>query len=229
MKSVTLKKSLRVLLWACVIFFSSYYIYENCLRYFVFTPKNYHFDFFWTRKYWVFIHVIFGMLATIVSPFQFITYIRKRHLQIHKLLGRTYVYSIFISSVTSFYLCATTPENIWYALGLSGFTAAWLLTAVMGMMSAVRGRLIQHKAWMIRSFVVTVGFSLSRLLEDMIVHAHAEVNRVERLTVLSWVSWIVPLIITEWILIKNRKISNSYNNISFAVNTTKKEPQPMQL
>ena len=169
------------------------------------------------------------MLATIVSPFQFITHIRKHHLQIHKFLGRTYVYSIFISSVTSFYLCATTPENIWYALGLSGFTVAWLFTAIMGMMSAVKGRLIQHKAWIIRSFVVTIGFSLSRLLEDMIVHAHAQVDRVERLTVLSWVSWIVPLIVTEWILVKNRKINNSYNNISFFVSTAKDERQTIQL
>ncbi|QEC66281.1 DUF2306 domain-containing protein [Panacibacter ginsenosidivorans] len=229
MKSVTLKKSLRILLWSCIIFFSGYYIYENCLRYFVFTPKNYHFDFFWTRKYWVFIHIIFGMLATIVSPFQFITFIRKRHLRLHKLLGRIYVFSICISSITSFYLCATTPENIWYALGLGGFTAAWLFTAIMGMVSALKGRLIQHKAWVIRSFVVTIGFSISRLLEDMIVHAHAEVDRVERLTALSWISWIVPLLITEWMLIRNKKINNSYNNVSFAINTAKDELQTINL
>ena len=215
MKSATLKKNIYVLLWASIIFFSAYYIYTNCLRYFVFTPKNYHFDFFWTRKYWVFIHVTTGMLATIVSPFQFITYIRTHYLRTHRILGKTYVYSIIISSVTSFYLCATTPENIWYALGLGGFTAAWVLTALMGMISAIKGKMVQHKAWMVRSFVVTVGFSLSRLLEDVIVHAHAEVERVERLTILSWVSWIIPLMITEWILIKNNKRAGNYSNVSF--------------
>jgi len=82
---------------------------------------------------------------------------------------------------------------------------------------------------MIRSFVVTIGFSISRLLEDMIVHTNAEVSRVDRLTVLSWVSWIVPLIVTEWILIRNRKINKSYNNIAFAVNTAKDEPQTIQI
>jgi len=126
-------------------------------------------------------------------------------------------------------LCATTPENIWYALGLGGFTAAWLFTAIMGVISALKGRFIEHKAWMIRSFVVTIGFSISRLLEDMIVHTNAEVSRVDRLTVLSWVSWIVPLIVTEWILIRNRKINKSYNNIAFAVNTAKDEPQTIQI
>ena len=219
MKSVTLKKSGRILIWACIIFFSTYYIFANCLRYFVFTPKNYHFDFFWNRKYWVFIHVFSGMLATIVSPFQFISYIRTHYRRAHRILGKTYVYSIIISSVTSFYLCATTPENVWYALGLGGFTAAWLVTAVMGMVSAIKGKIDQHKAWMIRSFVVTVGFSTSRLLEDIVIHAHAQVERVDRLTILAWISWIIPLIITEWIIVKNRKKVNNYNNLSFAVNT----------
>lgn len=217
MKSVTLIKRIYALLWACVIFFSLYYIYANCLRYFVFTPKNYHFDFFWTRKYWVFIHIVSGMLATIVAPLQFIPYIRKHFIKIHRLTGRTYVYSIIISSVTSFYLCATTPENFWYALGLGGFTAAWLFTAVMGAITAMRGRLDQHRLWMIRSFVVTVGFSISRLLEDMVIQIHAEVGRVERLTILSWVSWIIPLIITEWLLIKNKnKTTNNFTKVPVA-------------
>lgn len=217
MKSVTLIKRIYALLWACVIFFSLYYIYANCLRYFVFTPKNYHFDFFWTRKYWVFIHIVSGMLATIVAPLQFIPYIRKHFIKLHRLTGRTYVYSIIISSVTSFYLCATTPENFWYALGLGGFTAAWLFTAVMGAITAMRGRLDQHRLWMIRSFVVTVGFSISRLLEDMVIQIHAEVGRVERLTILSWVSWIIPLIITEWLLIKNKnKTTNNFTKVPVA-------------
>jgi uncharacterized membrane protein len=218
MKSVTLKKGSLIFIWACVIFFSSYYIYANCLRYFVFTPKNYHFDFFWNRKYWVFIHVFCGMLATIVSPFQFISYLRTHYRKTHRILGKTYVYSIIVSSVTSFYLCATTPENFWYALGLGGFTAAWLVTAVMGMAFAIKGRIDQHKAWMVRSFVVTVGFSTSRLLEDIIVHAHANVDRVERLTILAWISWIIPLVITEWIIVKNRKKVNNYNKLSFSMN-----------
>ncbi|CAN5569598.1 hypothetical protein BH10BAC2_BH10BAC2_27900 [soil metagenome] len=217
MKFVTLLKRIYALLWGCVIFFSIYYIYANCLRYFVFTPKNYHFDFFWTRKYWVFIHIVSGILATIVAPLQFIPYIRAHFIKVHRITGRIYVYSIVISSITSFYLCATTPENFWYALGLGGFTAAWLFTAVMGAITAMRGRIEQHRSWMIRSFVVTVGFSISRLLEDMVIQVHAEVGRVERLTILSWVSWIIPLIITEWLLIKNKnKISSNFNNVHIA-------------
>jgi len=204
MKSVPLEKRVYAFLWACVVFFSIYYICTNCLRYFIFTPKNYHFGFFWNRKYWLFTHVVSGMTATIMSPFQFISYLRTHYLKLHKVIGRIYVYSIVISSLTSFYLCATTPENFWYALGLGGFTAAWLVTAIMGIFYVMKGRIDLHRAWMVRSFVVTVGFSISRLLEDMIVHTDAEVGRVERLTVLSWVSWIIPLLVTEYILIKKR-------------------------
>lgn len=206
MKSVTPEKRIYAILWAGVVFFSCYYIITNCLRYFVFEPKNYHFDFFWNRKYWLFVHVVSGMIATIASPFQFISYLRSHYLKLHKVIGYTYVSGIVISSVTSFYLCATTPENIWYSLGLTGFTVAWLVTAAIGMIYAIKGKLIQHKEWMVRSFVVTVGFSISRLLEDMVVHSDADVARIERLTILAWVSWILPLLITELIIIRKRNI-----------------------
>lgn len=190
------------------------------MRYFVFTPKNYHFDFFWPRKYWVFVHVFFGVVATIASPFQFISYIRTYYSKLHKFLGKVYVYGIIVSSISSFYLCATTPENLWYALGLGGFTASWLITAIFGMYYALKGKILLHKEWMIRSFVVTVGFSISRLLEDMVVNAEIHVNRVERLTVLAWISWIIPLIVTEWFIIKNRNKNQQPQKVQFAKATT---------
>ena len=217
MKSGTLRKTVILFVWALIIFFSVYYIYANCLRYFVFTPKSYHFDFFWSRKYWVFTHVLSGMIATIVSPFQYWPVIRKRYFALHKLFGKTYVYAIIVSSVTSFYLCATTPENIWYAAGLGGFTAAWLVTALAGMYNALSGKVEAHKEWMLRSFVVTIGFSLSRLLEDIVVNASLEVNRVERLTVLAWVSWILPLAITELFIIQRRKNKQKSLSVRFFV------------
>lgn len=223
MKSVTPEKRIYALLWACVVFFSCYYIYSNCLRYFVFEPRNYHFDFFWNRRYWLFVHVFSGMLATLASPFQFISYLRVHYLRVHKALGYIYVSGIIISSITSFYLCATTPENIWYSLGLTGFTVAWLVTALTGMLYALKGKLLQHKEWMVRSFVVTVGFSISRLLEDMVVHTDADVARVERLTVLAWISWIIPLIITEWIIIRKRnKLKSQISSFDIFTNTVSK-------
>lgn len=110
--------------------------------------------------------------------------------------------SIVISSLTSFYLCATTPENPVYALGLAGFTAAWLFTTVMGYITIRKGKFEQHKLWMIRSFIVTIGFSISRMLEDIVIQANAGGTRDGRLTILAWVSWIIPLAITEIILRK---------------------------
>jgi len=202
MKLPTRPNRLHAVIWFLIISVSIYYIQAKCFRYFVFTPKNYHEDFFWPRRNTLFIHIVSGIIATVVSPFQFISYIRNNYTRLHRIIGKTYIYSIVVSSITSFYLCATTPENIYYALGLTGFTAAWLFTAVMGVITVRKGLIEQHKAWMVRCFVVTIGFSISRLLEDILIHMNAGGTRVERLTVLSWVSWIVPLIITELVLQK---------------------------
>jgi Predicted membrane protein (DUF2306) len=47
-------------------------------------------------------------------------------------------------------------------IGLLAF--AWITTASMAYISVMRGRILQHKEWMIRSYVVTFAFVTFRWL-----------------------------------------------------------------
>ena len=65
---------------------------------------------------------------------------------------------------------------------------------------AIRKRRIQiHKEWMIRSYVVTFAFVSFRWLVDLSFVIELG-NFIERAPTVVWVSWAIPLFITEIIL-----------------------------
>jgi hypothetical protein len=62
----------------------------------------------------------------------------------------------------------------------------------------------QHKEWMIRSYVVTTAFVTFRLFFELLRWT-AIGTIVERLTAMAWLSWAIPLLVTEAVL-QGRKI-----------------------
>ncbi len=202
MKPNILKNRLYATGWILLLLLSLYYIYHNCFRFFIFTEASYH-SHFWPRANWLFIHIVSGIVATLLVPFQLIPALRKKHKNLHRKLGYTYLTSVICSSVTSFYLAATSGFNIAYITGFTCFTLAWLGTTLMGFIAIVNKNVTQHREWMIRSYVVTLGFSIARLLKDTLIPVHIA-TKIDLLTTLTWVSWAIPLFITELILQGNK-------------------------
>ncbi|HXL56538.1 MAG TPA: DUF2306 domain-containing protein [Chitinophagaceae bacterium] len=206
MRPNILKKNLLIAGWILLLLVSVYYILHNCLPFFVFTEASYS-RHFWPRASWLFIHIVSGIVATLVIPFQLIPSIRKNYLSMHRSLGYTYLISVTCSSVTSFYLAATSDFNIAYITGFTCFTFAWISTTLMGYIAIINRNITQHREWMIRSYVVTLGFSTMRLLKDSLVPVDIA-TRPHLITALTWISWVIPLFITELVL-RARKVKGT--------------------
>src|SRR6202167_2174611 len=68
-------------------------------------------------------HTLAGIFALLIGPINFSSRIRQRHLQLHRILGRVYVISVFVGSFTGIALA-------WRRLGLPGTAmqpAAWMV------------------------------------------------------------------------------------------------------
>ncbi len=78
MKPNILKNRLYATGWILLLLLSLYYIYHNCFRFFIFTEASYH-SHFWPRANWLFIHIVSGIVATLLVPFQLIPALRKKH------------------------------------------------------------------------------------------------------------------------------------------------------
>src|SRR6202789_347008 len=104
-------------------------------------------------------HTLAGIFALLIGPINFSSRIRQRYLQLHRILGRIYVISVFVGSFTGIALAAGRP-------GLPGTAmqaAAWMVCTTAAFITARNRQITQHRQWMARSYAVTFTFVSSRV------------------------------------------------------------------
>jgi uncharacterized membrane protein len=105
-------------------------------------------------------HTLAGIFALLIGPINFSSRIRQRHLQLHRILGRIYVISVFIGSFTGIALAAGRPG----LPGTSMQASAWMVCTTAAFITARNRQITQHRQWMARSYAVTFTFVSSRVL-----------------------------------------------------------------
>src|ERR1035438_9898589 len=105
-------------------------------------------------------HTLAGIFALLIGPINFSSRIRQRHLQLHRVLGRIYVISVFIGSFTGIALAAGRPG----LPGTSMQAAAWMVCTTAAFITARNRQIAVHRQWMARSYAVTFTFVSSRVL-----------------------------------------------------------------
>jgi hypothetical protein len=105
-------------------------------------------------------HTLAGIFALLIGPVNFSSRIRQHHLQLHRVLGRIYVISVFIGAATGVALAAGRP-------GLPGTSiqaAAWIICTTAALITARNRQIVEHRQWMVRSYAVTFTFVSTRVL-----------------------------------------------------------------
>jgi uncharacterized membrane protein len=169
-----------------------------------FTLDQQRFGPYWPRRGWLLLHIAGGMVALLTGPGQVWLGLNGRGTAWHRRLGMAYVASVAVSSIGAFYLAFTTTFGWAFGAGLIALAIAWLTTTGLAFAAVRRYLLEQHKEWMIRSYVVTFAFVTFRLAFP-VLQAIGIGTLSERFAIAIWLSWPVPLLVTEAFL-QGRKI-----------------------
>lgn len=182
--------------WLIIVFIAVSFLIRYALPYYGFDPEYFgrYLDFKWTLMG----HISGGLLALIIGPFQFWKAFRNRYLKAHRWMGRTYLVAILVGTLSSSVLAWTVGLKFhWtWSLALQGLALAWISTAAMAYISIRRGEKEKHRQWMIKSYIVTFAFVSFRWMDELPA-LRALGGDVERSASLIWVSWAIPLLITE--------------------------------
>lgn len=198
------KAWLMLLAWAFLILFAGKFVMNDALPYFGFDQEV--FGRYWGMKWPLIGHISGGLLALVLGPFQFWEGFRNKYLKIHRWMGRLYLTGILIGTISSVALALTTgiAIHISWAISLIILAMAWFFTSAMALRFILLKRVNLHKEWMIRSYVVTFAFVLFRWMNSTPLFVEMG-NFIERGSTLIWLSWTIPLFITEIILQWNKK------------------------
>ena len=105
-------------------------------------------------------HALGGTVATIIGPLQFSSRLRRRHLRLHRQLGRCYALAILVASISAVLIEWSRPLFLATLVKAS----AWALCTLVAVLAARNGQIPQHRRWMIRSYALTFSFIAVRVL-----------------------------------------------------------------
>jgi len=195
--------SLAKWLWFLVLGVGAYFVLAYAAQYLVRWDEA-TYGSFWPRLGYFVPHLLGGLVAIVAGPFQFWPRIRNSYPKVHRITGRVYLLGILVGALGGIGLALTTRGAAPYAAGLLALSFAWLLTASLAFFAIKQRDFVQHKEWMIRSYVVTFAFVTFRLVTDALAYFGIG-ELMSNYSVMAWAAWAVPLLVTEAV-IQGRKI-----------------------
>ena len=102
------------------------------------------------------IHVVPGLLFTVLGPFQFSEFIRARHLQWHRWNGRIFLATGFIIGISALFMSFTMQSigGVNQAAATVLFGSFFLFALSKSFWHIRRREVALHRQWMIRAFAI---------------------------------------------------------------------------
>ena len=151
-----------------------------------------------------YLHISFGGLALLLSPFQFATRLRNRAPHLHRAIGRTILGSIAIAGVGGLNLA---PHSLAGPVGTVGFgllAVLWLVFAATAFRAIRRRDVDTHRRWMIRTFALTYAAVTLRLWLFVLMAGQVDLAGVDAQTaferaylVVPFLAWVPNLLVAE--------------------------------
>ncbi|WP_160038242.1 MULTISPECIES: DUF2306 domain-containing protein [Paenibacillus] len=160
-------------------------------------------------------HIMFACAALLSGFFQFIDRMQINSPQVHRIVGRIYVCSVFVSGGIGlayvFYM-----DNFSKAMSFLVLSLLWIFTCWKGLRAAIQRDIHEHRKWMTRNFGVTLIAVSGRLVVPLLLLSYYVLNGFslpsgrnrmveEVLNVNIWVGIVVNFIIIEWRILKQSR------------------------
>lgn len=154
------------------------------------------------RETALFAHVAGAMTALLVGPWQFVAWVRRRSIRIHRTLGVVYAGGCLVGGTAGVSLATTAHGGVVASLGFAGLGCSWLATTSLALYAIYRGQVDKHWRWMVRSFALCFAAVTLRLYLGVYSRLDAlgwagPVTFTTAYVAISWLCW-VPNLAIAW-------------------------------
>lgn len=156
-----------------------------------------HYDPF---KWWLLPHGIAGACALLLGPMQFSDRLRVRFRTMHRVLGRTYVAGVFVAAPLGVYIQyfqERMGNTRSFSIGAGVDAALWMITTGIALVFILKGKVLEHRQWMTRSFAVALVFLEGRVIGGVTGWDDLSVNASETIV---WVCLAFSILSADIIL-----------------------------
>ena len=151
----------------------------------------------------ILLHVIPGGFFLLLAPLQFSTWIRTRHVRLHRWSGRVLLPAGLVSVFAALYFGLLIPYGgLGEAAAMALFGGLFVIAIGRAYLAIRRHQVARHREWMIRVFAIAIGISTVRVVGAVLDPALTPAGvRPPDIFVLSiWTGWVITLGVAElWI------------------------------
>ena len=144
---------------------------------------------------WLMVHVAGASTALLIGSVQFSGVLRARWPQVHRRIGRVYVLSCLVGGVAGIVLAFGSTAGPIAIAGFGLLGVAWVVSNVLGWRCALLRRFGDHRAWMIRSWALTLSAVTLRIYLPLI--PLLGLPFLESYRAISFLAWVPNLLLAE--------------------------------
>ena len=158
---------------------------------------------FFDQPFPVVAHIVSVILYSLLGALQFAPRFRRRHLRLHRRIGRILIPAGFVAAVSGLWMSHFYPWPAYdgvvlYIMRLlvgGGMIIALLLAA-----DAIRRRKFrQHGAWMIRAYALAMGAGTQVFTHIPIAVLQQEFTLTNRAIAMG-AGWLINILVAEWVI-----------------------------
>ncbi|WP_457579681.1 DUF2306 domain-containing protein [Ensifer canadensis] len=159
------------------------------------------------RRPFLVIHVLGSVIALMIGCFQFLPKLRRPASSLHQLTGRVYVIGCLVGGIAGVPLALGASTGTISTVGFGMLALAWIFVTVQGWRCAVERRFAAHRAWMIRSFALTLAAVTLRVY--LILLDFLPVSFEDGYRAISFLCWVPNWIVAEIVLYRHCEHASS--------------------
>jgi uncharacterized membrane protein len=148
------------------------------------------------------IHALLGGVALLMAPLQLNAYLLHRQRKLHRLLGRIYVVTIWLSSTSGLGLALFFDVTLAARIVLGLLAVLWFGTTSIAFLQVRQGQIATHREWMIRSVALSFFFVTFSVWVPGLAGSGLPVAISYPLAV--FLSWSLNLLLAEWWIRRTR-------------------------
>ena len=149
-------------------------------------------------------HIFCGGIALFIGWAQFAKQWRRNRIQLHRNLGRLYIYMVMLSGIAGIYIAFYASGGWVSQIGFLGLGIGWLWTTTLAYRAIRQQKINDHFRWMTYSYALCFAAVTLRIylpVLETIFHDFYTAYRI-----VAWLAW-VPNLIIAYFLIKWQRVS----------------------
>ncbi|WP_343485575.1 DUF2306 domain-containing protein [Allomuricauda sp. d1] len=147
-------------------------------------------------------HITFGGIALMTGWSQFSKKLRNKRLQLHRNLGKTYVFTVLISGICAVYIGFYATGGWATSLGFILLGLVWLSTTLSAYFAIRRKDIVMHQKMMMYSYAACFAAVTLRLWLPILHHVVFG-EFLAAYKVVAWLCWVPNLMVAHFLVRKN--------------------------